>query len=132
MVRLLQFLAFILLLRFVWRAVVRLTGEPEVSRVRGGAPGERKTIYRGQMVRDPVCGVYIPEQGSLVERRSGETYHFCTCGHSATQPFCDGSHGGTGFRPQAFTAEKDGKAFLCQCKHTANAPFCDGSHGKLS
>jgi YHS domain-containing protein len=78
MVRLLQFLAFILFLRFVWRAVIRLMAGPEMSRVREGSPGERKSIYRGQMVRDPVCGVYIPEQGSLVERRSGETYHFCS------------------------------------------------------
>jgi YHS domain-containing protein len=78
MVRLLQFLAFIILLRFVWRAVIRLMAGPETSRVRGGSPEERKTIYRGQMVRDPVCGVYIPEQGSLVERRGGETYNFCS------------------------------------------------------
>jgi YHS domain-containing protein len=78
MVRLLQFLAFILLLRFVWRAVIRLTGGPETSRVGGSSTGDRKPIYRGQMVRDPVCGVYIPEQGALVERRDGQTYHFCS------------------------------------------------------
>ncbi len=62
---------------------------------------------------------------------AGETYYYCTCGQSSNQPFCDGSHKGTAFAPQAFTAEKDGDAFLCQCKHTGNAPFCDGSHAKL-
>ena len=62
---------------------------------------------------------------------AGKQYAFCTCGHSANQPFCDGSHKGTGFAPQMFTAEKDGDAYLCQCKHSGNAPFCDGSHSKL-
>jgi CDGSH-type Zn-finger protein len=66
-----------------------------------------------------------------VELESGKDYWFCTCGHSANQPFCDGSHKGTDFAPRKFTAEKDGQAFLCQCKHTGNPPFCDGSHSKL-
>ena len=66
-----------------------------------------------------------------VPLEAGKKYAFCTCGHSASQPFCDGSHKGTGFGPQMFTAEKDGDAYLCQCKHSGNAPFCDGSHAKL-
>ncbi len=61
----------------------------------------------------------------------GKHYFFCTCGKSAQQPFCDGSHKGSGFAPQRFTAEKSGDAWLCQCKHTANPPFCDGSHKRL-
>lgn len=35
-------------------------------------------------------------------------YHFCTCGRSSNQPFCDGSHAGTGFAPRAFTPQSDG------------------------
>ena len=66
-----------------------------------------------------------------VELNQGEEYYFCTCGRSANQPFCDGSHKGTDFTPSAFTAEEDGKAFLCACKQTGNAPFCDGSHAKI-
>ena len=66
-----------------------------------------------------------------VELEAGKTYYFCSCGESARQPFCDGSHSGTDFSPQAFTTEKDGKAFLCQCKRTADSPFCDGAHAKL-
>ena len=66
-----------------------------------------------------------------VELEAGKTYYFCSCGESARQPFCDGSHGGSDFSPQAFIAEKDGQAFLCQCKRTGNSPFCDGAHTKL-
>jgi len=58
----------------------------------------------------------------------GDDYFFCTCGLSSNQPFCDGSHAGTDFTPQAFKAEQDGEAYLCTCKHTANAPYCDGTH----
>ncbi|HSH49085.1 MAG TPA: glutamate synthase-related protein [Halomonas sp.] len=63
-----------------------------------------------------------------VELKEGEEYYFCVCGRSNNQPFCDGSHAGTGFKPKAFSAEKSGDAYLCQCKHSGNLPFCDGTH----
>ncbi|MEZ5327937.1 MAG: glutamate synthase-related protein [Verrucomicrobiales bacterium] len=66
-----------------------------------------------------------------VDLKAGEEYYFCTCGKSANQPFCDGSHKGTSFTPKPFTAEADGEAYLCRCKNTANAPFCDGTHAKI-
>ena len=67
-----------------------------------------------------------------VELTKGREYYFCTCGRSTNQPFCDGSHQGTDFEPQAFIADADGEAFLCACKQTSSSPFCDGSHMKLS
>lgn len=66
-----------------------------------------------------------------VELEKGKEYYWCTCGRSASQPFCDGSHRGTDFTPQAFIAEEDGDAYLCQCKYTNTSPFCDGTHAKL-
>ncbi len=66
-----------------------------------------------------------------VDLKAGEEYYFCTCGRSANQPFCDGSHKGTAFTPSPFVASEDGEAYLCQCKQTANPPFCDGSHAKI-
>jgi glutamate synthase domain-containing protein 2/CDGSH-type Zn-finger protein len=66
-----------------------------------------------------------------VELEAGKDYYWCKCGKSANQPFCDGSHAGTGITPLKFTAEKTESAALCQCKASANAPFCDGSHAKL-
>ncbi len=62
----------------------------------------------------------------------GKDYYFCTCGKSSQQPFCDGSHSGTSFSPQQFTADKDGEAWLCACKQSAKQPFCDGSHQSIS
>jgi glutamate synthase domain-containing protein 2/CDGSH-type Zn-finger protein len=63
-----------------------------------------------------------------IELTEGEEYYFCTCGRSKNQPFCDGSHVGSDFKPKAFMAEKSGDAYLCQCKHSANLPYCDGTH----
>ncbi|MFW6339527.1 MAG: glutamate synthase-related protein [Wenzhouxiangella sp.] len=67
-----------------------------------------------------------------VALKKGEEYAFCRCGRSSDQPFCDGSHKGTGITPKMFTAEKDEDAWLCRCKHTDDAPYCDGTHKKFS
>jgi CDGSH-type Zn-finger protein len=62
---------------------------------------------------------------------AGETYYWCACGRSANQPFCDGSHQGTGFEPIEHTATKSGTIFFCGCKATGKEPLCDGSHARL-
>jgi glutamate synthase domain-containing protein 2/CDGSH-type Zn-finger protein len=62
----------------------------------------------------------------------GQEYHFCTCGKSNSQPFCDGSHVGTSFTPRVIVSDHDEEAYLCACKHTGNAPFCDGTHNQFS
>mgnify|MGYP000731255965 FL=1 len=66
-----------------------------------------------------------------VEVEAGRSYFWCRCGRSAKQPFCDGSHKDTGFSPEKYTAEKDGRVFFCGCKHSGKAPLCDGSHKTL-
>jgi CDGSH-type Zn-finger protein/mannose-6-phosphate isomerase-like protein (cupin superfamily) len=67
----------------------------------------------------------------LVTLKGGRTYFWCACGRSAKQPFCDGSHKGTGFEPRKFVADADEEVLLCGCKQTADAPFCDGTHSNL-
>lgn len=66
-----------------------------------------------------------------VQVEAGKSYHWCSCGHSANQPFCDGSHKGTGMTPVRFEATETKTVYLCGCKHTANQPFCDGSHSRI-
>ena len=66
-----------------------------------------------------------------VEVEAGTTYHWCACGRSKAQPFCDGSHQGTGLSPVAHTAEKTGKAYFCGCKHSKTGALCDGTHQSL-
>jgi len=66
-----------------------------------------------------------------VNLKTGDKYFWCACGRSASQPFCDGSHRGTGITPLAFSVDEDDEAFLCQCKSTGNPPYCDGSHTRL-
>jgi CDGSH-type Zn-finger protein len=62
---------------------------------------------------------------------AGQSYWWCSCGRSKTQPFCDGSHQGTEFAPVEFKAEKSETVYFCGCKHSANGCLCDGSHQKL-
>jgi len=65
-----------------------------------------------------------------VDVEKDKSYYWCSCGKSAKQPFCDGSHKGTDFTPLAYKAEETKKMFFCACKQTNNQPFCDGSHNK--
>ena len=61
----------------------------------------------------------------------GKDYWWCACGKSKTQPFCDGSHHGSGVTPQKYTATRNERVWFCLCKQTRHAPLCDGTHNKL-
>jgi mannose-6-phosphate isomerase-like protein (cupin superfamily)/CDGSH-type Zn-finger protein len=67
----------------------------------------------------------------LIKLQAGRSYLWCSCGRSQRQPFCDGSHKGTGFEPRKYVAASDEEVLFCGCKHTRTPPFCDGAHTNL-
>ena len=73
----------------------------------------------------------IPQKAPYALELAPGTYWWCSCGRSAKQPFCDGSHKGTSFTPVKFEVDEARKVWLCGCKHSANKPFCDGAHKNL-
>ena len=58
-------------------------------------------------------------------------YAWCSCGHSSRQPYCDGTHKGSGMAPIIEEVTEAKKVAWCGCKASGNGPFCDGSHSKL-
>ena len=58
-------------------------------------------------------------------------YHYCTCGWSSSQPFCDGSHKGSNFTPTKVLVNERQKISWCSCKHSAKGHICDGAHKVL-
>jgi len=73
----------------------------------------------------------IAQKSPFVSKVSPGPYWWCACGGSKTQPFCDGSHKGTGFTPIKMEITEEKTVAWCGCKHSKNAPFCDGSHSGL-
>ena len=77
---------------------------------------------------DPV----IAQKGPIsAEVEAGKAYFWCACGRSSNQPFCDGSHQGTGLAPVRYEAPESRTVWFCACKHTSNRPMCDGTHNRL-
>jgi CDGSH-type Zn-finger protein len=78
----------------------------------------------------------LPEFGGRKSMKvmveAGNTYWWCACGRSRSQPFCDDSHIGTAFSPVEFRAEKTEDMWFCSCKRSGKKPICDGSHKKFA
>src|SRR5207247_426078 len=72
-------------------------GEPQPNRA-----DTSKARGRNETMAEPIPAQKEP-YGVNVE--AGKRYFWCACGRSANQPFCDGSHQGTGRTPVPFTAE---------------------------
>jgi uncharacterized protein len=75
-------LALLLLLRLVLRFVLGLLQglvmpSPDA---RGASPGARRGQARvtGALVRDPICGTFIPRETATVASLGGETRYYCS------------------------------------------------------
>jgi|TARA_B100000676_G_scaffold158500_1_gene156254 CDGSH-type Zn-finger protein len=77
---------------------------------------------------EPVIAQKAPYEEAVTE---GESYWWCACGQSKSQPYCDGSHKGTGISPVEYTAKRTKNIYFCGCKRSANQPLCDGAHSDL-
>ncbi len=55
--------------------------------------------------------IIFEKKPTVMELEPG-TYYWCSCGHSAKQPFCDGSHKGTELTPVAFESPRKNQ-WLC-------------------
>lgn len=67
----------------------------------------------------------------IVGLEEGKSYAWCACGGSSNQPWCDGSHKGTGISPVVIKAAEAKKAAMCMCKQSGNKPYCDGAHTRI-
>ncbi|MEE8345028.1 MAG: CDGSH iron-sulfur domain-containing protein, partial [Woeseiaceae bacterium] len=86
------------------------------------------TNFRRRFVMDkPV--VFAKEPAVL--ELDPDTYYWCSCGKSASQPFCDNAHGDGEFGPLPFVVNEKKTVALCNCKNTKTPPYCDGSHNNL-
>jgi CDGSH-type Zn-finger protein len=79
------------------------------------------------MDEEPIIASKFP---TVMQLEPGE-YWWCSCGRSADQPFCDGSHKGTGFSPERVEIVEPRNVALCNCKHSSQGAICDGSHSSL-
>ncbi|MBI4914071.1 MAG: CDGSH iron-sulfur domain-containing protein [Acidobacteria bacterium] len=67
---------------------------------------------------------------AVLEVEAGARW-WCACGLSKGQPFCDGTHKGTGISPVKCEFAEKQKVAFCNCKHSKNGAFCDGTHKSL-
>ena len=73
----------------------------------------------------------VPQKSPyVIEEQPGKKF-WCACGGSQNQPYCDGSHKGTGISPILLEIDEPKKVAWCGCKQSGNKPLCDGSHSKL-
>lgn len=73
----------------------------------------------------------VPQKSPYILDSEPGDHWWCACGRSSSQPFCDGSHKGTGFQPIKITLEARKRMAWCGCKHSGSKPECDGTHKKL-
>ena len=64
---------FILVARAFWKLVDSI-----IEGSRGSAGGGRGQVPAVKLVRDPVCGTYVPPRAALSVNAAGTTHYFCS------------------------------------------------------
>ena len=72
----------IVIARIFWRFIDVVI---EASRTPGGGRGSSPAV---KLVRDPVCGTFVPPRGALSAMANGQTHYFCSeeCRAKFTHP----------------------------------------------
>ena len=73
-----RFILVAVLLLFVARAFWMLVDA--IIRSAGGRPGRRPEAPPMKLVRDPVCGTWVPPRDTLSLSSGGVTHYFCSDG----------------------------------------------------
>ena len=92
-------------------------------RTRAGRP----SMTANESTEPLVAGV----KPAYCELEAGRRYLWRRCGRSKNQPFCDGSHKGTGLEPKEVEILERRTVAWCACKYSNKMPFCDGTHSTL-
>ncbi|CAH1272849.1 Hypp4966 [Branchiostoma lanceolatum] len=79
----------------------------------------------------PAVAMYGP--CNVFDLQPGKVKFWCRCGLSKKQPWCDGSHKGTGITPLQWQVPPQAQRLyaLCACKYSADPPFCEATHTNL-
>jgi len=65
--------AFIAYVAFLFVRIFR-----GVKKIRAGAEAQPPRPVQGEMVKDEICGTYIPREEALTEFRDGVEHYFCS------------------------------------------------------
>ncbi|NXJ81456.1 CISD3 protein, partial [Trogon melanurus] len=86
----------------------------------GGQVLSLPSVPRGRRFSAPGGGVIASKEPFAVELKAGKKWGGGACGHSRSQPFCDGAHKklAPGVSPGGGAPPEDGTAWLCGCKRT--------------
>jgi CDGSH-type Zn-finger protein len=105
----------------------RAARAPRPTGTAGMIGADRRT--RGEL---PMTQARMAQRGPYpVDVEAGKTCHWCRCDRNAKQPFCDGSHEGTGFSPTEYHASRSETVYFCGGKSSGKGSLCDGTHNKL-
>jgi len=72
---------------------------------------------------------FSPRLGPYKERvEASQVYHWCSCGESIPQPFCDNvGCKDTKFKPVVYIPRHTGPVLFCGSKHTPTRPIFNGT-----
>ncbi len=75
MIRIFFKLFFLFLGGYVLYLIYKILTEPVHRETQNK---NKKEVIKGELVKDPVCGVYLPKEQAIKLEYKGQTYYFCS------------------------------------------------------